>query len=48
MDYTQLLNLSIPFEETKLQMLDTVTNTLYTTTNNNDVRININYFYRYK
>ena len=44
MDYTQLLNPSTPFEETKLKMLDTVTNTLYTTANNNDVRMNNNYF----
>jgi hypothetical protein len=48
MDYTQLLNPSTPFEETKLQMLDTVTNTLYTTANNNDVRMNNNYLYRFK
>ena len=48
MDYTQLLNPSTPFEETKLQMLDTVTNTLYTTANNNDVRMNNNSFYRFK
>jgi len=30
---------STPFEETKLKMLDTVTNTLYTTGNNNDIQI---------
>ena len=39
MNYTQLLNTSTPFDDTKLQMLDTLTNTLYTTINNNDVRI---------
>lgn len=39
MDYTQLLNTSTPFDDTKLQMLDILTNTLYTTINNNDVRI---------
>ena len=44
MDYSQLLNTSTPFDDMKLQMLDTLTNTLYTTINNNDVRINKKFF----
>ena len=36
MDPTQLLNTSTPFDDNKLNLLDTITNTLYTTINNND------------
>ncbi len=54
MDFNQLLNTSTPFDSNKLNLLEQVVNVLYTTTNNNDVRENINislyfyYFYRDK
>ena len=36
MDFTQLLNTSTPFDQTKLQILEQVINVFYTTTNNQD------------
>lgn len=42
MDISQLLNSQTPFNQDKLNLLDTVVNTLFTTTNNNDVSIFIN------
>ena len=42
MDFNQLLNTSTPFDSNKLNLLEQVVNVLYTTTNNNDVRENIN------
>ena len=39
MDASQLLNTQIPFDQAKLNLLDQVTNTFYTTTNQQDVRI---------
>lgn len=39
MDISQLLNTQTPFDQAKLDILETVVNTLFTTLNNNDVRI---------
>lgn len=44
MDINQLLNNSTPFDQNKLNLLDTVTNILYTTANNNDVSFQFNFF----
>ncbi len=37
MDFSQLLNTTTPFDETKLNLFDQVVTTFYTTKNNNDV-----------
>ena len=37
MDFSQLLNTSTPFDENKLNLLENVVTTFYTTKNNNDV-----------
>ena len=39
MDFSQLLNTSTPFDQTKLNLLEQVINVFYTTINNQDVRI---------
>lgn len=44
MDINQLLDNTTPFTQNKLNILDTVTNILYTTANNNDVSLLFNVF----
>jgi len=39
MDFSQLLNTSTPFDETKLELLERVVTTFYTTKNNQDVNL---------
>lgn len=43
MDFSQLLNTSTNFDENKLVLLEQVVQTLYNTTNNNDVSKSIFY-----